>query len=96
MQVQNTQLPQNELLAIITLGGGALPTTGCYSVKIWALILGKTDDAIRGYIEKYDVPFLKPGDEALIDAADFRAKFPKFIPSKVKAKRGGNRKKPRG
>jgi len=70
----------SELLAIIELnritGGGAYPRTGTYSVKVWAWFVGRSDDTVRAWIKKYNIPHKKPGDEVLIDAEDWHAAIP--------------------
>lgn len=92
-QCESNAFPSTYLQAALSLGGGILPYDGCFAPKVWALWLGCDAATVRKYVAKYDIPFIRPGDEMFIEAADMRAAFPKIRKSDEKTKRGGSRKK---
>lgn len=63
---------------VVACGGGWLPPDdiGDLSPKLLGFCLGKKDDAVRNYVEKYDLNVRTLGDEMLISPAEIRAKVP--------------------
>lgn len=92
-QSNSTGFPTTALQAAMSVGGGILPSEGCFTPKVWALWLGCTAATFREWVNHYDIPYIQPGDEMYVDAADLRATFPKQRKSTVKESRGGSRKK---
>lgn len=92
MQAQNGPSPPNDLTTAMAVGGGWFPPSGCYSLKILGLYLGKDAETIRRWVYEYDVPHIKPGDEIFVFVADLLAAIPRITPSKSPRKRGGRRK----
>jgi hypothetical protein len=91
-QIPETTVPSTALQAALSVGGGIFPSEGCFSPKVWALWLGCTDATVRQWIIRYDIPYIQPGDEMFVDAADMRANLTKKRKSEIKPKRGGSRK----
>lgn len=88
MQSQTGNFGPTDLHTVIANGGGCIPSSGCFSVKFWSLLIGRDANTIRRWIDKYDVPHIKPGDEIFVFAADFLAAFPK-----IKASSGSRKRK---
>lgn len=55
-------------------------TTGIYSVSEWAAHFNVKPRAVNEWIDRFDIPFRKPGNERYVDAADFWAAIPKQTP----------------
>lgn len=64
------------LSLVLELGGGMMPESGGGNTAVWSRLLRVSERSIERYVQKYKVPYRKPGEEMFIDAEDFRRHVP--------------------
>jgi hypothetical protein len=55
---------------------GKVPLEGIFSITRWAEFFETSEQSIRRWRKKYNIPYFQPGDTMFIDARDFIRRIP--------------------
>lgn len=74
--VKQVLIAAERILSIVYDRPGELPEKGCFSTKRWAAKFENTEQTIREWIVRYNIPHRVYGRTAYVDAEDMKRAMP--------------------